>query len=372
MKHENRQAIVFQVLLVITLLAGFLVITFPQMRGSYQSHAHATRIRQLNAARKDLADAVRSNDLQLARRSLANGADANSALLSKAIVNGQVSIVQLFLESGVDPSLVDKDADRFSSSPTASGLPVHVAVSCKQPLTIRKKIIDDLIQYGANPARENRHVTAMDIAVSRNDPQIADVLQEYGLPYGPREMVAFGRLKELKQAVKSNPEVVRQRFGNIAAVVDKRTSTLLEMALRNGDADTTIFLIQNNSPLISGDVPLIHIASQSGNPDLIARLVKHGVDVNEKDSNEDTALMNHAWNGPPDIVSALIQSGANVNARQKSGTTALHLAITYEQVEIARILLQAGADPEIPANDGTTSLDLARRNSPAILQLLTQ
>ena len=51
----------------------------------------------------------------------------------------------------------------------------------------------------------------MDCAVATSDPELGDFLRQYGLPYGPREMAAFNRLDELKQAIQGNPGLLRER-----------------------------------------------------------------------------------------------------------------------------------------------------------------
>lgn len=79
-------------------------------------------------------------------------------------------------------------------------------------------------------------------------------------------------------------------------------------------------------------------------------LIASGANVNEKDNNGGTALMNAVFWGYPEVARLLIANGADVNARYKvdefrfrSGDTALSLAVERGNNEIAELLITNGA-----------------------------
>jgi hypothetical protein len=79
-------------------------------------------------------------------------------------------------------------------------------------------------------------------------------------------------------------------------------------------------------------------------------------DVDRRDYNGRTPLMNAIANYETAQVAALIQAGADVNARDTTGDTALHLA---QDAETAKMLIAAGADVNARAEDGGTPLTVA-------------
>lgn len=92
-------------------------------------------------------------------------------------------------------------------------------------------------------------------------------------------------------------------------------------------------------------------------------LVAAGVDVDSRDQEGRTALMNAVLSGRGEIVARLVHYGADVDLRDKAGQTALVHAATREGgrrgVDIVRLLLDAGADTEIADNIGKRPVDLS-------------
>jgi ankyrin repeat protein len=73
-----------------------------------------------------------------------------------------------------------------------------------------------------------------------------------------------------------------------------------------------------------------------------------------------------------------LENGANINVRDENGTTALMNAVIGGHSEVVRVLLQHGADPNIGVgkdNDGNaiTALSYARyKKDPEIIRLLEE
>ena len=89
-----------------------------------------------------------------------------------------------------------------------------------------------------------------------------------------------------------------------------------------------------------GYAPII-LAARNGNDEALARLVKHGVDLNYRDTHGMSALHYAVITRGSAAVTLLLLRGAQVNAINIHGTTPLHCA---ESVEILISLLLAGAD----------------------------
>lgn len=98
------------------------------------------------------------------------------------------------------------------------------------------------------------------------------------------------------------------------------------------------------------------IGKPSENPAEVARLlIEAGADVNAQDNIYGNTPLDEV----PDAATAkvLIQAGAGLNRRNRDGQTALMLTL---DPEVARVLLEAGADKSVRDKLGKTALDIAR------------
>ena len=105
-------------------------------------------------------------------------------------------------------------------------------------------------------------------------------------------------------------------------------------------------LVNISSPMERSS-PSLHQAAISGDTILAQRLISAGADVNARDYDDRTALMNaviygHTRYGHTRIVPLLIAAGADVNARDYLDHTALFYAEQGGYTETARLLIAAG------------------------------
>lgn len=374
-----------ELLLLFALVAVLLGLVAPKIHAIFQSRRVQETARRQAAAEADLDAAVRANDVALARKALETAplelglfdSPKGSSLLFTCISNGQIEIMELLLNYGAD-------ADRFEQSaaaplgrrpfrgPIPPATPLFAAADCDQPFNVRRKMIQILVTGGANPKRPLSGHNMMDVAFEASDAPLGDLLREYGLPYGVREMAAFNRLNELKVEVEKDPQLLQRRFRDSYAGA---SPTLLGIALRRGYREMSLFLIEAGAPL---DVlehegyTLLHQAALGGDPQLMRLLVERGLDVNATDRYSDTPLRDIAGRDNPRAVAALLELGADVDQQGINGYTPLHSAIQSGNVEIVRLLLAAGADMTFRDVNGQTPLDLALVKNPTIADLLEQ
>ncbi|KAN0127637.1 Ankyrin repeat-containing domain protein [Lactarius tabidus] len=100
----------------------------------------------------------------------------------------------------------------------------------------------------------------------------------------------------------------------------------------------------------------LHAASFQGRLQVVRYLLQHGVDVNARDSGEDTSLLLASWKGHRDIVQCLLDHGADLELRDQFLHTPLHLAALYHQVDSVRVLLEHNADVNPQDSEGQTPL----------------
>jgi uncharacterized protein len=95
--------------------------------------------------------------------------------------------------------------------------------------------------------------------------------------------------------------------------------------------------------MITRDANLMKIrllqAARDGDLDTVKKCIAARVDINAKDTGENTALMSAAAYGRTDIVKFLIESGANLNLQNWIGNTALIMASANGQSEVVQLLI---------------------------------
>lgn len=248
-----------QILLLCALVGVLLCLVAPRIRWNFHVRRIQEDFRRREAAEAELREAIRQNDVSLARQLLESGADPDldfqarrlgqqspgPSVLNTCIANGQVEMMELLLDFGADIERIEGIPAK-SSNPIHMGPPLFAAADCNQPAEVREKMVRLLVKRGANPRLFVYGHSAMDMAFETSDAPMGDLLREFGLPYGPRQMAAFNRLDELKAAVQEKPEILQYRFKTAYAGA---WSTLLGIALRRGYREMSLFLIDAGAPL---------------------------------------------------------------------------------------------------------------------------
>ncbi len=109
----------------------------------------------------------------------------------------------------------------------------------------------------------------------------------------------------------------------------------------------------------------LHYAGRCGDLRVVRSLLAAGADVNARSKDGVTPLMasiDMAF-GKPDITLALLEAGSDVNAVDSQGHTALWIATTESSVDVMRELLRRGANPNVRlVAGGNTPLHMAAMN----------
>jgi uncharacterized protein len=115
----------------------------------------------------------------------------------------------------------------------------------------------------------------------------------------------------------------------------------------------------------------LHDAARTGNVDQIKQLIVQGRDVNGRDDNRETPLIEAALSDQVTAAATLIEAGADVKARNDRGFTALHAAAYSGSTRIAALLLDHGATVDARSMHNITSLHVAaEQNQTAVAELL--
>ena len=103
----------------------------------------------------------------------------------------------------------------------------------------------------------------------------------------------------------------------------------------------------------------LNIAAEIGDTTKIKNLLKKGVDINERDNFDRTALIYAALNGHDRIINMLLESHADIHTKDHFGQTAFIAAVNRGHVNSAEILLKNGANPSTPNGEDMLPIFIA-------------
>ena len=113
---------------------------------------------------------------------------------------------------------------------------------------------------------------------------------------------------------------------------------------------------------------LLMLASAKGDNDIITYLLRKGVDINETDLDQSTAINYAVVTNQLGAATFLVMSGADLESKRKDGLTALMTAVQIGTYPMVKTLTTTGQALNSSAEDGWTPLYFAiRRQDPQIL-----
>jgi ankyrin repeat protein len=219
----------------------------------------------------------------------------------------------------------------------------------------------------------NRLFSALMLATLWGDLEMVRTLLDNGAL--PLAVTLHGENALMFAAKSGRLEIVRLLLNyniNVNAVNEYDTTALI-FATNEGHYAVCQLLLQSGARLdiISNSMPL-HTAARYGNAALCRLFIRHGADINQIDSNNETPLFCAAYYQDLSICKLLLELGANINFRN-SESTILREAINSRNVEVVEYLLSQGAeiDGTPPSGNGLTPLTYAAINDQSeIVELL--
>jgi len=134
------------------------------------------------------------------------------------------------------------------------------------------------------------------------------------------DIARTGTLDELKELMKSNPNVINEADKN-------------------------------------GFTPLILACYRGNNP--VAKFLVNNVKNIDEPCDMGTALMACTVKGNVEISKLLLEKGSNPNITDSNGTTSLMYAVQFKNLELVKTLLQHKADKTKMDNKGKTAFEYA-------------
>lgn len=385
-----------------------------------------------NTANEMLSKAARTGDLKKVESLISVGVNLNEAdqygctPLSYAALFNRDQVAALLLANKADPNIRAESGSRSTECPQT---PLQIAASMGN-LRMVSMLIDagadvrattdagrtalhfaavgshlDVIRLllgkGANiEARDKEGSSALDEAVWRGYLEVVAILLANGAPLNQPE-AKTGATPINEAAYRNHLRLVAYllRFHPDLRMPDKRSYTPLENAIRMGNEDVAMLLLEAapkeqktagflnkmlsasaaknearmtdallrdgaeaNASLTEKTAPL-DIAASAGAASVVRVLLDRGADPNGNPQNGTSPLENAALKGFAKIVTMLLDRGANVNqVNPSSGTTALYAAAAFGKDDVVNLLLQHRAEPNLCGNGQTTPYKAAVDN----------
>ena len=307
-----------------------------------------------------MAAAVVDNN-EMLRLLLEHKADPNKAgkkyrhALFAAVDNSNVPAIEMLLENGAMSSTTDDSSFRIF------GALLRKAVM-KGQTSIVKLLLLNREALAANIPITGLNSDIVNFAVRRTDNEIFKLLIKF-------RAIGLGHERGLNLALElaiseSKGDLVCIMLDGIAdlTVLGGACKSLLFKAIRFGQENTIRMLLDRGADVNMSDsdgYTVLHAASDNGNETIVRMLLDRGADVNMSDSAGRTGLYIASGRGYETIVRLLLENGANVNTSDSTRRTGLHIASGRGYETVVRILLENGANIDAADNNGATVLQTA-------------
>jgi ankyrin repeat protein len=116
----------------------------------------------------------------------------------------------------------------------------------------------------------------------------------------------------------------------------------------------------------NGNTPLLNAVGK-GHFEIIEILLNHGANVDSATDRGFTSLYAACKEGHLSIVNLLIDKGSNLEVRYNGNNRPLHIAASDGHLEIVKALIAAGADMNVLENYGRSALGIARRRNRLVI-----
>lgn len=275
-----------------------------------------------------LSLAVMDNNIEMAELLLKYKADVNEtvyltdSVLILAIDNNNMEMVKLLLSHGAD---IDYQGFRGRTA-LFSALEHNRKENIEMVKLLIKNKADVNIAYDGDDENEE---TPLMYAAMKGYKETVKILIENKANINKRNRN------------NANALIYVYMYGHddIADILLQNGSDSLDRSLKVCDL--------NQETLLSYSVPLITAAVYSTNEVFLQKLIDNGANVNYKNYDEKTALIEAASYNNINAVKVLIKNNADLNVQNKQGKTALMWACHRGNLEMTKMLLDAGADKSI-------------------------
>jgi ankyrin repeat protein len=330
-----------------------------------QNAGAKVEIESIESSPAALLGAAKQGNLDILKLALQAGIDPNTSELETtrnprhktalifAAERGHLKIVEHLILAGVDINLSDRPGKKLGKTPLMyAGESGHA------------EIVELLLRSGAIvDAQDKRGQTALYYAVESDRVDAVRVLLEFGADPHKKNWDST----PFERATYSTKEIVALIISNDRSPGSNVSNKAKEEMLRSASFSGYLSIVRELIPQgvdidaqESGGWTALMYAAAKGNLDIFQILLAAGADINIKDRSGETALSKAAYWGHLEIVNLLLSAGAEVNGiDNEEGSAPLMNAIYFGRVQIVETLLAAGANPKLRDKNGKTAIEIA-------------
>ena len=291
--------------------------------------------------------AAKKTNVELAKYLIEKGCDPTEpnnqgwTPLHNAATHGHIRMMKLLIEHGAD-----------INAKTNSGFTViHIALRNNQVDTVIY-----LLNIGANPnSFTKEEKSPLCLAILKHFNELAKLLIEHGAEVNP----GFSNESPISVAYhENNQEMIDYLLSHGAIDLPKKKE---DGSLEVEDVD--LIILPPKYDIKKKDQfgrTLLMLVCQTGQIDLVKKLVAEYSDINDRDCNGMTPLMIAIQYDHPDVALFLIQRNAQLNVKAKNGKTPLHLAVLHEMFDVVTAMKKKGVFMNPSSRQVGTPLSLAK------------
>ncbi|XP_076285931.1 transient receptor potential cation channel subfamily A member 1-like [Lasioglossum baleicum] len=296
-----------------------------------------------------IVNAIQNRDTKMIELLLTNGADIKEdpEVVCTAVMCGNLELVEDLLKNGTDVNMLNGNIYYRNSL-------LHRAVNEKQVQMAKL-----LINYGANVnVKDTREETPIVNAIQNRDTKMIELLLTNGadIKEDPKVVCTAVRCRNLElveDLLKNGADINaldNMYFGN----------SFLHMAVKTKQVQMVKLLINYGANVnvkdSQGETPIVN-AIQNRDKKMIELLLTNGVDIKE----DPKVLRAAVENGNLKIVEDILMEGADVNMLLIANSSIgrflpLHKAVMQRQLEMANVLIKYGANVNAKDSDGATPI----------------
>ena len=209
--------------------------------------------------------------------------------------------------------------------------------------------VEKSLKNGLNPNIEKKKLSAIELAVRKNNYEMIKLLLKYGA--NPLEKMSNSYLDISAAGYSGSLEdsrILKLMFAYGANAKNMNNFSTLSGAISKNRDENFNFLLENgfdvNATGKKGDSILALSSYDPSHLKMTKILLENGADVNATNDNNATALLSAIRKGNIKNVELLLEYGVDVNHVDRDGNTAVAKAVKFDNAEILKLLVKYGAD----------------------------
>jgi len=205
------------------------------------------------------------------------------------------------------------------------------------------------LENGLNPNVERKNISAIELAVRKNNYEMVKLLLEYGA--NPLEKMSNTYIEISVAGYSSSLEdsrILKLMFEYGANAKNMNNFSAFSGAISKNREKNFDFLLEQgfdvNARSAKQDSILSFCVYEPSRVKMTKILIGHGADVNAKTDENITVLLTAIQEKNVENLKLLLENGADVNYADSYGNTAVAKAVKFDYPEVLKILIEYDAD----------------------------